>query len=315
LKESYPAPPPNHLVDQPEIEDGAFFDVWAGVYDATERKGWNDEKVKAILNVLGGVYDATEKEGWNDKEVKGTFEYKQLEALGGWPHYDINGVVSQKFESTPAHQNFKDFGVYYSSSTDPSNAVETMIKERGRSGAAAEARSHRATIKKVYESCPDLFPSVSPEHLDLHDLSKFEALELFGYTCHWSRGETCLAQNKDLDYYEAALQHHYDHNKHHPEYYQNKGKYMKEEKYLEEMVIDKIASIWEREGPEHLTVYDFLTATRDNTEKFPFWSKLPNFYSKNVESSTTMSDGQENKDYVNKLVERLIAAQCGAQQG
>jgi len=50
--------------------------------------------------------------------------------------------------------------------------------------------------------------------LIIHDWSKFSPSEFFAYQRQFDKG-----QEKDPDQWEAALQHHYNHNAHHPEYW------------------------------------------------------------------------------------------------
>jgi len=243
-----------------------------------------------------------------------------------YSNHDGKGV-SPAFKQTREYQTLENFGLYI---TEP-------FENTDRRGHYHETYTHRQTIRKVYDSCPENFPHVTEKQLALHDLSKYDFLESVGYQFQFARGETGflpenapeeyrrlagITRGKDnggntkgtpergYDYFEAGLEHHYENNAHHPEYHNGRSMMFEgSPMYLEEMVIDMIAAVWERVGSKHDTVHAFLTATKESSPPFPFWNngwnnENPNFFSsKNV---------AEDKVFVNELVDRLRNTKCGA---
>jgi len=97
--------------------------------------------------------------------------------------------------------------------------------------------SHKKFIIKTYKRFRKGFPNLSLSTVEEHDLSKMCFLELVGYTARFEWGLDCPV-------WREALLHHYQHNKHHPQYYPP-GQNM-EQCHLEESVVDMLACRWER---------------------------------------------------------------------
>lgn len=106
----------------------------------------------------------------------------------------------------------------------------------------ATVKSHKQWLVNSFTRFGDhYFPLVSSEQIRVHDNSKLDSfVELVGYTDRW-------VWRDDTNAWQAALQHHYDHNPHHPQFYINAGHQSNmEPKFLEESILDMIACRWER---------------------------------------------------------------------
>jgi len=91
--------------------------------------------------------------------------------------------------------------------------------------------SHKKFIIKTYKRFRKGFPNLSLSTVEEHDLSKMCLLELVGYTARFEWGLDCPV-------WREALLHHYQHNKHHPQFYPP-GQNM-EQCHLEESVVDML---------------------------------------------------------------------------
>ena len=82
-----------------------------------------------------------------------------------------------------------------------------------------------------------------------HDLSKFSAVEIIGYSLKFSKKEGKeLKKNSDIARWESALQHHYDNNAHHP---QHRADGKMSTIFLIESIIDMLACRMERNLAGH----------------------------------------------------------------
>ena len=98
--------------------------------------------------------------------------------------------------------------------------------------------SHRKFIKKAYERFKKYLNHMRAEDAEKHDLTKFMMAQAVGYTARW-------VHNVDNKSWQAALNHHYCNEPHHPQYW-GEGKQM-EMRFLEESLVDMAASRWERQ--------------------------------------------------------------------
>ena len=122
--------------------------------------------------------------------------------------------------------------------------------------------SHKKFILKSFTRFESFFESINlkREQVVVHDDSKLTSfLEIIGYTQRW-------IWNTTTDLWGDALEHHYNTNAHHPEYYQSvseNGEVKQENmRYLDivESVIDMLACHWERNlnGKEDVENKDLL---------------------------------------------------------
>lgn len=110
--------------------------------------------------------------------------------------------------------------------------------------------SHRKFVKKAFFRVQKFLDHMTEEDAERHDLTKFTLAQGVGYTARWVHG-------MDNACWKKALQHHYDHEPHHPQYFPD-GKM--EARYLEESLVDMIGSRWERNlnGAEEVTNQDLV---------------------------------------------------------
>ncbi|ORY45046.1 hypothetical protein BCR33DRAFT_716399 [Rhizoclosmatium globosum] len=98
------------------------------------------------------------------------------------------------------------------------------------------ALSHKEFIRKTFLRFRPFFPNLTAETVHVHDNSKLNSfIEVIGYTEKWVHGTTI--------HWEAAKQHHYDVNSHHPEFHHGNEMTASD---LEESVVDMLAIQWER---------------------------------------------------------------------
>jgi hypothetical protein len=114
-------------------------------------------------------------------------------------------------------------------------------------------------------------PLPKPSSDDLKKLAKMQEREGLAETFA-ERNTDPTFERTTRDFWEAALQHHYEKNKHHPENNVDATGQKKpmDDTYLQESVIDVIASILEKQ-PEN-SVFEFLQL-HESTEPRHFWSK------------------------------------------
>ena len=110
-----------------------------------------------------------------------------------------------------------------------------------------QATTHRAWLYMAFTLVRDSFKLKAQLRLYNavlhHDLSKFSGVETLGYAIKFGRKNPKieLKNPKDIALWEAGLQHHYDHNKHHPPQGKCMGYYD-----LIESVLDMLACRMER---------------------------------------------------------------------
>lgn len=120
----------------------------------------------------------------------------------------------------------------------------------------SQVDSHRKFIKLAYERLKDFVPNMTAHLAEIHDLSKYDFSQSLGYTARWvhnvANGHGC---------WQRGLNDHYNREPHHPQYY--KPEEQMERKYLEESLIDMVASRWERQlkgemGVSNFQLVDFM---------------------------------------------------------
>lgn len=96
---------------------------------------------------------------------------------------------------------------------------------------------HKEYVQKSYDwlkkNCPEIFNGIDAEEfqelIDMHDESKFSEVEFEPYAHKW------FGDGKKTPEYEAAWEHHWQSNPHHPEYWQGKDM---PDIYILEMICD-----------------------------------------------------------------------------
>lgn len=150
----------------------------------------------------------------------------------------VNPVLRDAMElAVMAHE--KD-NIYYKLFVDEFNMKEHF----------KQVCSHRKFVKKAFLKVQKFLKHMKPEDAERHDLTKYTLAQGVGYTARWVHG-------LDNDSWKKALQHHYAHEPHHPQYF-NEGRM--EPRYLEESLVDMIGSRWERNlgGAEDVSYQDLV---------------------------------------------------------
>jgi len=114
--------------------------------------------------------------------------------------------------------------------------------------------SHKLYVKNVYGYTKKFFSKVSPRMIMMHDDSKFSDEEALGI-----RDRFIL--NQDTEEWRRSLQHHYEHNGHHPEHWNGENM---PHKYLLESIIDMMARTWEKSGIEEISMGELASKTNDS---------------------------------------------------
>lgn len=117
----------------------------------------------------------------------------------------------------------------------------------------SQVDSHRKFIKLAYERLRDFVPNMTAHLVEIHDLSKYDFCQSLGYTARWVHD---VAHQHEC--WQRGLNDHYNREPHHPQYY--KPEEQMERKYLEESLIDMVASRWERQlkGDMDVTNYQLV---------------------------------------------------------
>ena len=127
-----------------------------------------------------------------------------------WQDFDLNKTALGKFGTDEADSSSadKDFNV-----DDDFKSLAIDFRARVH---FEQSLSHKKFISKVYEKLGrDFFPAVTPGMIESHDDSKIGSfVEVVGYTDKW-----VWNGSQDSPAWQAALQHHYQNNPHHPEYH------------------------------------------------------------------------------------------------
>ncbi|XP_033761016.1 uncharacterized protein LOC117342850 [Pecten maximus] len=117
---------------------------------------------------------------------------------------------------------------------------QLLFKEYNAEEHFRQVDSHKEWIIKAYERLKDYVPNMTMEDARQHDQSKYDFVQVVGYTAKWVHN---VDWNNET--WQASLNDHYRRERHHPEFYP-KGQRMPR-KYLEESLIDMVASRWERQ--------------------------------------------------------------------
>lgn len=129
-----------------------------------------------------------------------------------------------------------------------------FLEEFGTNVHFQQTDSHRAFIHKAFDRLRSFVPSVTEEQILAHDLSKYSFEQAVGYTAKWVHG---VEWNDRA--WQAALHHHYATEPHHPEHHYVTTCEMPDS-YLQESVLDMVASRWERQlgGRADVTNHDLV---------------------------------------------------------
>lgn len=114
--------------------------------------------------------------------------------------------------------------------------------------------SHRKFIGLAYDHLKEFVPNMTEDQVKEHDLSKYGFSQFVGYTARW-------VHDIDNDCWQNSLQDHYCKEPHHPQYYwKGEQKTTMEQKFLEESLIDMVASRWERQlkGDVNVSNYELV---------------------------------------------------------
>ena len=133
-----------------------------------------------------------------------------------------------------------------------------------------QALEHRKWIYYAFVLISDSLTASDREkmhHLVLHhDLSKFSAVEIVGYSLKFGK-EGELTKDAHIKLWELALQHHYQHNDHHP---QHRADGKMSTLYLIESVIDMLACRMQRvlAGHTESTTEDIFNVPQTFLERY-----------------------------------------------
>lgn len=114
--------------------------------------------------------------------------------------------------------------------------------------------SHRKFISMAYDHLKEFVPNMTQDQVDKHDLSKYDFAQSVGYTARW-------VHEIDNDCWQKSLNDHYCKEPHHPQFYwKGEEKSVMEQKFLEESLIDMVASRWERQlqGDVNVSNYELV---------------------------------------------------------
>ena len=170
---------------------------------------------------------------------------------------EVNNLMRGKMEGTEAEQFSKDQEATIAQLYD-------QLVQRNAPTHLRTATSHRNWLRRSLKFCQMIGATFSGDMEDLirkHDLSKYTPEEVLGYAVMFGDGQVSwkkLEIVEEKNEWNLALDHHYIHNPHHPEYFYPKQGNGQREKfsiveadpkgrlYIEESLIDMLASRGER---------------------------------------------------------------------
>lgn len=189
-------------------------------------------RIELLEQAVGPTERAKTLKTYEDKGFEEAVSYAWEEVISTDPD-----KLSAAEHAIGAHE--KD-NVYYKLLIDEYNMKEHF----------SQVCSHRKFVKKAYLRVKHFLQHMTEQDAERHDLTKFTLAQGVGYTARWVHGT-------DNACWKKALQHHYDHEPHHPQYFKD-GRM--EPRYLEESLVDMIGSRWERnlEGAEDVSNQDLV---------------------------------------------------------
>lgn len=112
-------------------------------------------------------------------------------------------------------------------------------------GHLSTVHKHRAVVRKLCFKCGLYWQGLT------HDLSKYSPVEFWNGVKFYTGVKSPHHGEREVYGYSKAWMHHKGHNKHHAEYWIDKGPVQMEARYLAEMVCDRIAACMVYEGDRY----------------------------------------------------------------